>query len=461
MSHPQNAQKLPSSFRDPDGFLFNLNGILYRQVNQNYQKDYDHLIKSGLYEILTKSGLLIPHAEKDTQSPYPDQAYKIIKPEIINFISYPYEWCFSQLKDAALLTLQIQKESIGKGMSLKDCSAFNIQFKKGKPVFIDSLSFEKYRKGEPWVAYRQFCQHFLAPLALMCSVDVRLNYLLKHFIDGIPLDLASKLLPLSTHFNFSLLTHIHLHSNAQKRFSDNPSASTKRQMSHLSFLGIIDSLETTIKKIKLKISKSEWSNYYQETNYSSESFRQKEKIVSGYLQKISPKGLWDLGSNTGLFSRIASRQGIQTISFDIDPMAIEKNYKQVIASNEKNLLPLVMDLTNPSAGTGFQNEERLSLIKRGPTEVVLALALIHHLAISNNLPFELIAQFFSKICQTLIVEFIPKEDSQVQRLLKSRRDIFPHYTQNFFEKEFKKFFTINHADKIKDSQRTTYLMSKK
>jgi hypothetical protein len=206
----------PGSFRDPAGFLFYLKKKLYRQVNQSYKEDYDLLIDSGLYQKLVEQEALIPHQEVDILFPQPLNGYKVIQPEFIPFISYPYEWSFSQLKDAALTTLKIQKIAFQHGMSLKDSSAFNIQFHMGKPLFIDTLSFEKYKEGEPWVAYRQFCQHFLAPLTLMSRRDIRLGQLLRIYIDGIPLDLAASLLPFSTRLNMSVYMHIVFHGKIQK-----------------------------------------------------------------------------------------------------------------------------------------------------------------------------------------------------------------------------------------------------
>ena len=209
------------SFRDPSGFIFTVNDTLYRQVNHLYKEEYDLIMSSGLYDHLKKSKTLVAHQEVSLDlSPDPQIAYKVIKPDPIAFISYPYEWCFSQLKEAAILTLAIAKRSLAYGMSLKDASAYNVQFKNGRAIFIDSLSFEKYIEGKPWIAYRQFCQHFLAPLALMAYRDVKMNQLLRTNIDGVPLDIASKLLPLRTRLNFGLLTHIHLHAKSQQRFAD-------------------------------------------------------------------------------------------------------------------------------------------------------------------------------------------------------------------------------------------------
>ena len=214
------SRQLSASFRDPSGFLFTRNGILYRQINRAYAEDYARLMDSGLYEKLVKANLLIPHVEVDQAPAEKEAAFKVVQPERAPFISYPYEWSFSQLKDAALATLSIHKRALKLGMSLKDASAYNIQFVRGKAMLIDTLSFEIYKEGEPWIAYKQFCQHFLAPLALMSYRDIRLNQLLRIYIDGVPLDLASALLPFRTKLNFGLLTHIHVHADSQKRYSN-------------------------------------------------------------------------------------------------------------------------------------------------------------------------------------------------------------------------------------------------
>jgi len=453
------SKDIPGSFRDPSGFIFFHNGMIYRQVNIIYKENYDHLMNSGLYDSLVNAELLISHKEVTIESKEPDKAYKIIEPPKIPFISYPYEWCFSQLKDAALTTLRLQKKALEFGMSLKDCSAYNIQLRKGKPVFIDTLSFEKYREGQPWVAYRQFCQHFLSPLALMSCKDIRLNQLFRVFIDGVPLDLSSSLLPLRTYFAFSLFTHIHLHAKSQRRFANKTVNLTGNKFGRLSFLGLIDNLESAIKKLRWQAQGTEWADYYEDTNYSSDALQHKKQIVAEFLDKANPSVVWDLGANLGMFSRIASDKKIQTISFDIDPAAVEKNYLQCIADGETNILPLVIDFTNPSPSIGWENTERMSLVERGPADMVFALALIHHLALSNNLPLHRIAIFLHGICKSLIIEFVPKNDSQVKRLLSSREDIFPDYTQQIFESEFSKYFTISHSAKIRDSERILYLMA--
>ena len=420
-------------------------------------------MNSGLYDRLVEAGLLIPHAEIDALSPQQDSGtlYKIIRPEVVPFISYPYEWCFSQLKHAALATLEIQQTALDFGMCLKDSSAYNIQFKDCAPVLIDTLSFEKYSEGRPWVAYRQFCQHFLAPLSLMSQKDVRLSQLFRVHIDGIPLDLASALLPARSRLKFGLLSHIHFHAKSQKQYADKPvSAEKMRKVSRLGLTAIIDSLSSTIGKLQWKPRGTEWADYYEDINYSSEAFDRKRKCVSEFLDEARPKNLWDIGANTGVFSRIAGSKGIPTISLDIDPSAVEKNYLECINSKEKKVLPLLLDLTNPSPAIGWENLERMSLLDRAPADAALALALIHHLAISNNVPLAMLAAFFAGICNWLIIEFVPKADSQVQRLLRSREDIFPGYTQERFETEFGRHFQVCQKRGIAGSDRTLYLMKK-
>jgi ribosomal protein L11 methylase PrmA len=451
-----------SSFRDPDGFIFSYNGKLYRCINFSYQQNYEHLIQSGLYDKLVENELLIPH--KEVQIPNIETTinyYKILEPEVIPFISYPYEWSFSQLKDAALVTLQIQKMALQYGMCLKDASAYNIQFRHGKPILIDILSFEKYQEDKPWVAYKQFCEHFLAPLALMAYKDIRLNQLLKIYIDGIPLNLATKLLPLRSWLRFPLLLHIHLHARSQKYLLNKNINVDKRTFSKKSLLSLIDSLESAISKLKWEPEKTEWSEYYKDTNYSQEAMFHKKKLVDDYIEEVKPNKVWDLGANIGIFSRIASNKGVYTVSFDSDPSVVEKSYLQVKNYKERNILPLCVDLTNPSPSIGWSNKERLSLIERGPCDLALMLGLIHHIAISNNVPLIQIADFLSQICRYLIIEFVPKDDSQVQRLLRFRKDIFQDYDEKNFEKAFLNYFSILKREKIVDSKRTIYLMKNK
>lgn len=449
-----------ASFRDPSGFLFWKDDVLYRQVNNSYKQHYESLMESGLYASLVKKDALISHAEVDIKAAQPEYAYKTLAPEVLPFISYPYEWSFSQLKDAAVLTLEICILALQKGLVLKDASAYNIQFRNNRPILIDTLSFEQYIEGAPWVAYRQFCQHFLAPLALMALTDIRLSQLLRVYIDGIPLDLASRLLPGKTRLNLGLATHIHLHAKTQQKYADAEVNQVKKEqkINKNALLGLLDNLRSVVKGLEWKPADTEWADYYDITNYSGDAFEEKKNVIHSFLKKVTPKTVWDLGANTGVFSRIASEMEIFTIAADIDPSAVEADYLQVRKEKTTHLLPLLLDLTNPSAASGWNNEERQSFIERGPLDLVMALALIHHLAISNNVPLERVAESFAGMGKWLIIEFVPKIDSQVQRLLSSRLDIFDRYTPEGFEESFKKYYTIQEKVSLQDSARILYLM---
>jgi len=451
----------PASFRDPSGFVFYHDGRIVRQVNSSFKQHFDTLLGSGLYEELTDQGLLIAHEETTSIPAQSSEAYKLILPEKVPFVSYPYEWSFSQLKDAALLTLELQRRALNHGMELRDSSAYNIQFVHGRPIMIDTLSFALYREGQPWVAYRQFCQHFAAPLALMAHSDVRLNQLLRVFIDGIPLDMASRLLPFRTKLGLSLGLHIHAHARAQRKYANIAEAErtpSTRSMSRNALHGLIDSLTTTIRKLEWKPEGTEWADYYDQTNYSEQDLEAKKGIIESFVTRVRPRTAWDLGANVGLFSRILSNAGVETVAFDIDPAAVEQNYLQCKSRGEQKLLPLIADLTNPSPGIGWAGKERRSLPDRGPVDLAMALALIHHLAISNNLPFDRISAFLRDMCAWLIIEFVPKSDSQVQRLLSSREDIFDRYSMELFEQVFAKDFEIPESMPIGESGRVLFLM---
>jgi ribosomal protein L11 methylase PrmA len=461
--------KNPGSFRDPSGFVFSRESQVFRQINDCYAKIFSDLTHSGFYSYLQNRGDLVVHEEVGVENALTNDAIKVIKPEQIPFISYPYEWSFSQLKDAALLTLDIQIEAIQKGFSLKDASAYNIQFLRNRPVFIDTLSFEPYQKEKPWIAYGQFCRHFLAPLALMSLSDIRTNQLLKSYIDGIPLDLATRLLPFTARFRKGLFIHLYLHANSQKKYQEtigtfkanhNRSSATLK-MSQTGLLGILDSLKCSINKLQWSPSGTQWADYYNQTNYSSSAFLHKQEIIKTFLEKEKPKTVWDVGANDGRFSRIASDCGADVISFDIDPAAVEKNYLECKLDQSKVLLPLTMDLTNPSPAIGWHNKERSDLADRGPVDIVMALALVHHLAIGNNVPFSMIADFFASIGNKLIIEFVSKEDSQTQRILANREDLFEMYTEDEFVRNFTDKFTVLNRVPVIETKRVLYFMEKK
>lgn len=461
------GRRIAGSFRDPSGFLYEHEGVLYRQVERCYGEAYDQLTGSGLYKALTSRGLLISHEEVSLGLAASPESFRVLRPEQVPFISYPYSWCFSQLKDAALLTLEIARRSLEHGMILKDASAYNIQFHHGRPVLIDTLSFERYVEGEPWVAYRQFCQHFLAPLLLMSQRDARLLGLTRLHLDGVPLDLASALLPAASWMRFATLLHIHLHARSIRRHSGTTRGELAerrgdRVVSRTGMLGLLDNLEAAVRSLSWRPSGTEWADYYDvEHNYSQRGMEEKRRIVGEWLGSIAPRTVWDLGANTGEFSRLAADRGaVSVVSFDVDPAAVERNYLRTKESGERRVLPLVMDLTNPDPAQGWAHRERSSLEERGPADALLALALIHHLAISNNVPLGDIASFFARLSPSLVVEFVPRSDPQVERLLVSRRDIFTDYDEGTFEREFSRYYRILESVPVAGSERRLYRMER-
>jgi ribosomal protein L11 methylase PrmA len=457
--------RLAGSFRDPSGFLFWHHGVIYRQVGNGFRAAYDQMVESGFFRSAVEAGELLDHQEVEpTDLPVEGNVYKVLRPEQLGFISYPYEWSFSQLKDAALLTLALHQRALQFGLWLKDASAYNVQFRDARPVFIDTLSFETYPEGQPWIAYQQFCKHFLAPLLLMARRHVDLNRLLRGFIDGIPLEMASRLLPGVSWLSPAPLMHVHLHARSLRAYADRPEAAARKRIrlvSRTGMLGLVDNLESAIRRLDWKPQGTEWVNYYENTNYSEEALENKKSIVREFLDKSRPGSVWDFGANTGVFSRLASERGIPTVSFDMDPAAVEKNYRQIRDAGETHLLPLLMDLTNPSPSLGWDFSERMSLRARGPCDLAMALALVHHLAIGNNVPLGRIAEFFHGVCRSLIIEFVPKSDSQVERLLASRQDIFPGYTRQGFEGAFASYFEQQMCAPVSGSERMLYLFEGK
>ena len=461
-------KKEPSSFRDNSGFLFYRDNVLYRRINRSYYENWERLTKSGLYDLLVAEGLLLSHEIVDVPDYWDESAILTIRPRLIPFISYPYEWSFSQLKDAALTTLKILDVAVKFGMTLRDASAFNIQFFNGKPILIDTLSLGTYKPGEVLGAYGQFCRHFLSPLALCVYRGLEVSTALqKQFLDGVDLPLTSGLLPIKTRCSIGLGVHIHLHSmsiqaNASKKsFKKNHGSF----FSEKAYRGLLSSLELCINKIKLLKSKSEWSGYYNELSYTPQAFAAKKNKVGEFLANSfrASDTVLDIGANDGEFSRMAAGIGFKVLSIDNDYRVCEMNYQKVKVNGESRILPLFVDLINPSPAIGWDNIERASFLERSRSKnpIVLALAVIHHLVIGNNTTFDQLARLFSSIGSTLIIEFVPKQDKQARRLLVVREDIFTKYSKENFENIFSIYFTIRSMFSIPDTGRILYLMERR
>ena len=458
----QTTNRHASSFRDPSGNIFVEDDIIFRTVNPIYFNEYDSLTNSGFYKKLFDNGLLISHEEIAA-----NENHITIKPEKIPFFSYPYEWSFGQYKHAALHTLKLQKYCLQNGYTLKDATAFNVTFHKGAPVFVDSLSFGIYKDGEPWRAYKQFIMHFLAPLVLAKYYGNDMLKLLVQYIDGIPLQKAAKLLPFSARFSPVVYTNIFLAARFDSKYSSDNSGKEKTiTISKESQIKILDSLYNYIKDLSLN-EKTEWKDYYSTTNYDAEAFEFKKQVVSKWHTSIGASKVVDFGGNDGTFSRVLKENATEILVTDIDPNAVNQNYSKVLKNKEKNILPLVSDLLNPVPGIGFNNKERLPLqqrIKDNNYDVSLALALIHHISLTGNVPFEMSAQMFASLTPYLIIEFPDREDSWVSFLLQSKREFaghFDYYNKQNFEVAYTTVYDIVEKQAIPNTHRTMYLLKRK
>lgn len=447
----------PASYKDPSGFVFQSAGKIYRQVNKVYAAHYDLLIKSGLYDLLQKKNLLLQHKEVNENLLNAEDWHLTLLPEQVPFVSYPYEWCFEQLKDAALQTLKIVKLSVEKGMILKDATPFNIQFYKGRPALIDTLSFENYDETKPWIAYRQFCENFLFPLWLSHYHKMNFQHLLSVYPDGIPATMAARLLPSKSILNPGVWMHVNLPAIMSKKNMKGKSISA---FSKNKLLNLVSHLQSIIGQLD-NSSKTTWSNYYKDSQYNSEYISGKEKIIRSMLQQLSGNKVLDLGANDGFFSLLAAENNFEVIAVDNDEQCINNLYKKTRQQDISGILPLCIDISNPSASSGFANNERASFNERIQVDVVMALALIHHLVIGKNIPLNLIASYFSRLAPQLIIEFVPKEDNKVQLLLQNKKDIYTTYTKEEFEKIFLQHFKIISSNIIPGTSRRIYLMRKK
>lgn len=462
----KSGNRVPSSFRDDAGFVFRENGVLFRAISESGISGYSQLMDSGLASELQSRGWLVEHREcaADHAAALSSGAAKVLEPEPIPFLCWPWEWSFSQWKEAALLTLDLQSEAIGHGMRLKDASAFNVQFVRGRPVWIDTLSFEDNSDGSPWVAYRQFCRHFLAPLALMAHVDPRLGRMLLCHLDGVPLDIASKMLPWRTRVQSGLAAHLHLQARMEHRHeaSDAPVERPGPVLSVAGQRAVLESLRSAVSGLHWRNSNTEWASYYGNTNYSGAAMALKESVVERMVEDVAPRRLvWDFGANDGRFSRIAASSGCQTVAWDIDPGAVDIAWRAVRGNTELPVLPLLLDLTNPSPSVGWDLCERESLVARGPADLVMALALVHHVCLTGQVPLERFCAFLARCAPAAIVEWIPRDDSQARRLLARRPDRCPGYGDIAFEDAVRSHWNIAEVVDLAPSGRRLYRLERR
>lgn len=460
----------PGSFRDPCGRVFFVDGDLFRAVFEPGRADLEALHTTGLYDALASRELLVRHEDADSVL-WPEAA-RVIKPERIPFVSYPEEWTAGQLYDAAVLTLDVMDAALDHGMRLKDASAFNVQFIGGRPVFIDTLSFVR-DEGGPWVAYGQFLRHFLAPLALVAHTDARLQGLWRAHLDGVPVDLAARLLPRRTRFKPGLLTHLHMPAAAEARHAHKDHATAQQadrearavSMSGTALRGLLGSLRRTVESLQPAQATSHWSGYGEaQPTYTDDAQSDKQQLLNAWLKEAiasapGPAVVWDLGANTGTYSRLAKECGAATVvALEGDAAAAAEHYQR-IRGHAGSPLPLCMDLLDPTPARGFAHQERASLAERGPADVVLVLALVHHLSITGHVPLHDLVQWLASLVRRdghLLVEWVGPDDPQAAAMLANRSGPPMPYDTPSFEAALAAVGDVQRTHTVASSTRVLY-----
>ena len=459
------------SYRDPEGFVFFQDNRVFRALTKDGLASYHDFRQSSLCQRLEEEDWITRTWEIDDAASagaiaaqFPEVT-GIIEQSRIPFISYPYEWSFDMLKDAALHTLDLLLHSGHYGFTLKDATTYNVQFLGCRPIFIDILSIAKYVPGTPWAGYTQFCQQFLFPLALTAHRGVHFQHFLRSYLEGIPLHVMKPLLGGLGWRKAGMFKHVILQSFFQTGFqADNPALKSSFQTLKFS-LDHVTSLIRAMKKVVTQLSssgpESHWAGYSENRSYTAPEIEAKQRFVEKHLQDIQPNSVWDLGCNTGEFSLIARKYADLVIAADADPESVNRLYRYCRENRISGILPLVLDVTNPSPGLGWNNVERQGFLNRGKPTVVFMLALLHHLCISHNVPFEYIFNLLLVIeAEYVIVEFVPKSDPMVKKLLANREDVYPWYTQSAFESEASKHFLLVDRHELPTGKRVLYCLKR-
>jgi len=459
----------PGSFRDPSGGIFEADARIFRFLTGESAADFEAFLNSGLYQQLTASGAVVEStrvglsAEPELYE-VADDTQLIVEHPRIPFISYPYEWPFEMLRAAGELQIDLTKRAFDAGYSVKDATPYNVQFHGAKPVFIDVASFEPRKPGTAWRAYSQFCRMFLNPLLLQSATGVPFQPWLRSAIDGIDVEQLGPLLPMGRKLRPKTFVDVVLQSWLNKRFGNNEALLRKvatQQVSDKTVAAMIDRAAKQLHGLKRKGGKTVWGDYETgKTHYSSTAERFKEQFVREKLTEAKPSVTWDLGCNAGQYSLIAADASDYVIAMDFDELAVGRLYER-IAGKRTNILPLIVDLTNPSPGQGWAGKERKALLDRGHADWALALALVHHLAIGGNVPLHYIAEWLAQAADNVVLEFVPKSDPMVKRLLLTREDVFSDYTPLGFEHSIAPYFSVCERVAIPESDRLLYVLSRR
>ena len=384
-----------------------------------------------------------------------------VEHEPLEFITWPYEWSFSMLKDAALLQLRLLDTAVRNDWILKDATPFNIQWRNARPVFIDTPSFVPWDGGEFWQGYRQFCSTFLIPLMITAHLRIPFQPLLRSRLDGIPPEEAAKYFSGMRKFKRGVLSHIWFPAKAERRMrnsgrADRVARSGRRQPKTM-LLALLDSLIRLVNRLSYNPG-SDWSQYSETHSYDDTDYEAKKRFVEKHTSESRPQLLWDLGANTGTFSLIAARHSGAVIAVDGDQDAAEILYQRTLKGGERNIIPLVMDLANLSPGQGWAGRERAAFDRRGSPDMVLCLALLHHMRVSANVPVSLFIEWLRSLGATAIVEFVGRDDEMFRKLISAKSEDYPDYTEENFQREVDKHFTVRDRLELKEGNREMLLL---
>lgn len=460
----------PGSFRDRTSRVFYQAGTVFRALSAPALANWQQLVSKAFFQQLQKAGKVVQTQQVETiplqaavsgtSFPTDGPWVATLQHQTIPVISYPYEWSFGMLKDAALLHLELLQAALAEGMILKDASSFNIQWTGSSPIFIDIPSFIPLLPGEPWVGYRQFCQLFLFPLLLQAYKDVPFQPWLRGHIDGIePWDCA-QLMSTRDLLRPGVFSHVYLQAKAQSRYAQAPqniqqdlrSAGFHTQLIQAN----VSRLTRLIQKLRWKRSQSTWSDYANNTPYTDAEQAQKADFVRRVAQSQEGSVVWDLGCNTGTFSRIAAESASTVVAMDVDALVIERLYQALKAEHNSTILPLVNNLADSSPNLGWRGTERRALTERAKPDLILCLALIHHMVISANVPLKEFVAWLAERRAALVIEFITRDDPMVQTLLRHKAEHYPDYDVGYFEQCLAALFDIVERQPLAAGTRILY-----
>jgi hypothetical protein len=450
----------PGSFRDRDSkVLYDDRGVL-RGLSERGLADWRALESSALYGRFSESGQLVGSELIDAEASHRNGWAGLLRHERIPFVSYPYEWTFSMLKDAALLQLDLTLAALDEQLMLKDGSPYNVQWRGTKPVFIDVGSFERLRPGEPWVAYRQFCMLFLFPLLLEAYRGLSFQPLLRGSLEGVEPDACRRMLRLRDLIRRGVLSNVVLHSRLQRTNGDG-GGGFRRELEAAGFS--TQMIRTNVTRLRKLVSglqpasiESSWSEYGNSNTYSSAEIELKAEVVRQIASAMQPELVWDIGCNDGRFSRIVAEHANYTLALDSDRTTVERLYRSLAADGIDSILPLILDVADPSPALGWRNLERKTLPERGRPDLVLCLALVHHLSITRNVPLGGFVEWLRSLDSAALIEFPDRDDPMVRRLLEAKRDgTHDDYTRAKFEQLLAEQFTVETSTEV-SSTRTIY-----